>query len=241
MDPIERWKLADELTAYQIALLIAGYDPAEFERDQPQMWPDNIRRDISPFLNAIRNAARSGKLATTLIRYENTYSNDDTNWEESTISIDSLCDWLRIRNFDDGFFIAAQGKVDKIADPSNEFYAPKLAAAVRAWNEVTGDPEALNGKTPKKALEIWLRKHANEYGLTGKDGNPNELGIEEICKVANWKPASGASRTPVPASMRPALPDHPEGKSTWVRKVRPNSPTPRVRPKPLTVDDDIPF
>ena len=39
MDRIDRWKLADELTAYQIALLIAGYDPAEFESlSENIMW-----------------------------------------------------------------------------------------------------------------------------------------------------------------------------------------------------------
>ena len=122
------------------------------------------------------------------------------------------------------------------------FYAPKLAAAVRAWNEVTSNPEALNGKTPKKALEIWLRKHANEYGLTAKDGNPNELGIEEICKVANWKPAGGASPTPAPLSQSP------EGETVWSRKVRPKLPTRRaLAPTPTArqlggpIDDDIPF
>ncbi len=30
MHRIDRWKLADELNVYQIALLIAGYDPSEF-------------------------------------------------------------------------------------------------------------------------------------------------------------------------------------------------------------------
>jgi hypothetical protein len=47
MDPIERWKLADELTVYQIALLIAGYDPAEFERDHHDRWPDHVRQDFT--------------------------------------------------------------------------------------------------------------------------------------------------------------------------------------------------
>jgi hypothetical protein len=106
---------------------------------------------------------------------------------------------------------------------------------VRAWNEVTSSPEALNGKTPKKALEIWLRKHANEYGLTGKDGNPNELGIEEICKVANWRPTGGASPTPV------SLTHPPEDKPSWGRKFRPNPPTRQTRSKPNPIDDDIPF
>jgi hypothetical protein len=147
-----------------------------------------------------------------------------------------------LRNFADGFFVSAGTEVDKLADVSGEFYAPKLAAAVRAWNEVAADADALNGKTPKKALEIWLRKHANEYGLTNKDGNPNELGIEEICKVANWKPAGGASPTPV-APLAP-----PEEKSSWTRRVRPNLPTPKAKrpallagPTPPDIDDDIPF
>jgi hypothetical protein len=90
MDPIERWKLADELTVYQIALLIAGYDPAEFERDRPHVWPDHVRQDISPYLTAVKNAARSGRLSLTAVKYENSYTSDDINWEESTVSIDRL-------------------------------------------------------------------------------------------------------------------------------------------------------
>jgi hypothetical protein len=66
MDKISRWKLADELTAYQIALLIAGYDPSEFEDDQPYRWADEVRQNISPFINAIKNAARSGSWSSYL-------------------------------------------------------------------------------------------------------------------------------------------------------------------------------
>jgi|ERR1700733_4995365 hypothetical protein len=243
MDRIDRWKLADELTVYQIALLISGYDPAEFEDDRADHWPKEVKGDISPFLNAIKNAARSEKLKFTPVRYENSYSSDDIDWTTSTVDIESLCDWLRRRNFTDGFFVGRDDHVDKISDLSGEYYAPKLAAAVRAWNEVTADPTGLNGKTPKKALEIWLRKHANEYGLTGKDGNPNELGIEEICKVANWKLGGGASPTPAPL-IEEAFSVPPD---RWSRKARPNSPTPKRKPlltltrQASEIDDDIPF
>lgn len=244
MDRINRWKLADELTVYQVALLIAGYDPVEFEEDGANRWPKEVNRDISPFLNALKNAARCQKLKfTPVARGFGDYA-DDIDWDSSTIDIESLCEWLRKRNYRDGFFVERDDHVDKISDPSGEYYAPKLAAALRAWNEVTADPAALNGKTPKKALEIWLRKHANEYGLTGKDGNPNELGIEEICKVANWKPGGGASPTPALLTDEPASPIS-EG---WSRKTRPNSPTPKSkpptpRPNPtlVSIDDDIPF
>jgi hypothetical protein len=124
MDKIDRWKLADELTAYQIALLIVGYDPSEFEDDQPHMWPNEVKQDISPFINAIKNAAISNKLDIRQVRYEEVDHGDDTDWTETTINIDGLCDWMRLRNFQDGFFIAAHSEIDRLADPSGDFYAP---------------------------------------------------------------------------------------------------------------------
>jgi hypothetical protein len=238
MDRIERWKLADELNVYQISLLIVGYDPSEFEEDRHSDWPKEVKIEISPFLNAIKNAARSKKFLFKEIEYQS-YNESEINWNESLINIDSFCDWLRSRNFVVGFFLSAKEN-DRLSNISGEFYAPKLAGAVRAWNEVTGSPEALNGKTPKKALEIWLRKHANEYGLTNKDGNPNEPGIEEICKVANWKPGGGASPTPSVAALPP------EGSAAEGRKVRSRPRTPSTRkalPARLSdqLDDEIPF
>jgi hypothetical protein len=238
MDRIRRWKLADELNVYQIVLLIAGYDPSEFEADDYSGWPNEVKMEVSPYLNAIKNAARSKRFEFNASMYEG-YNSDDINWDNSLINIESFTQWLHSRNFDDGFFTRDAGELDRLSEVSSEYYAPKLAAAVRAWNEVTSDPAALNGKTPKKALEIWLRKHANEYGLTSKDGNPNELGIEEICKVANWKPSGGASPTPTP-SAKPSLETPPA-----IRKARPRPPT--LRPKPPTlrqadiIDEDIPF
>ena len=59
MDRISRRKLADELSAYQIALLFARYDLSEFDGDHPNLWPDEVRIEIAAYLNAIKNAARS--------------------------------------------------------------------------------------------------------------------------------------------------------------------------------------
>jgi hypothetical protein len=196
------------------------------------------------FLTAVKNAARTEKIKFRPVYIEGYNGPSDLDWTSSTVDVYSLCDWLKARNYVDGFFVGDLDEIDKIADQHGEYYAPKLAAAVRAWKEVTADPTALNGKTPKKALEIWLRKHANEYGLTSKDGNPNELGIEEICKVANWKLGGGASPTPRPVT------DETISMTAvgWSRKARPNpptpkskSPTPRVNSTLAPIDDDIPF
>lgn len=242
MDRTQRWKLADELTVFQIALLIAGYDPAEFDRDRYSAWPDEVKIEISPFLNAIKNAARSGKLQFIKEVYEG-LGTVEINWDDSIINIDSLIAWMKSRSFVDGFFIQKSEELDAISNKLAENYAPKLAAAVRAWNEVTSDPEALNGKTPKKALEIWLRKHANEYGLTDKDGNPNRLGIEEICKVANWKPGGGASPTPATSAAPPeaASSPAPDGRKVRPRPTTPSNKTPSFGRAPAPIDDDIPF
>jgi hypothetical protein len=232
MQGLDRWKLADELNVYQIALLVAGYDPSDLAEHEFS-WPAEVKQEVAPFLSAIKNAAKSGKFT-----FKEVSDINGTDWEESTIEIETFIAWMRQRNFADGFFIPNAAEVSGIQNPNGPFYAVKLAAAVRAWTEVTSDPAMLNGKSPKKALEVWLRKHANEYGLTGKDGNPNNLGIEEICKVANWKPAGGASPTPSTASRPspvvrmgrkvPAKAAHPEG-------TKPGS------DKALLRDDDLPF
>ena len=73
-------------------------------------------------------------------------------------------------------------------------YATKLAAAINAWIAID-NKEKLKGKSAKKALSIWLREHAFEYNLTDLDGNPNETGIEECAKVANWQEKGGAPKS----------------------------------------------
>ena len=82
--------------------------------------------------------------------------------------------------------------IEGYLDPKHPRFAPKLAAAVRAWQSVT----APGNKSPKQAIEKWLRDHAAELGLTNQDGNPINQAIEECSAVANWQPKGGAVKTP---------------------------------------------
>lgn len=227
---INDWKLAEDLNVYQIALLSAGHDPSEYEEWEYGDWPRQTKEDAAAFLNIVKYAARSGKIE--FVEILASYSTNEIDWHKSLINIDSYRRWLKSRNHTDKFFNCAESDLDALSFPFGQFYAPKLAAAVRAWTEVTSDPEALNGKTPKRALEIWLRKHANEYGLTNKDGNTNNQGIEEVCKVANWKPQGGASRTPTPL-LEPTPRKSPRGAR---EAEKPPTPEPS-----FDLDDEIPF
>jgi len=117
---------------------------------------------------------------------------ESPNWGKTTVDRQDLISWLESKGINTGFFFPMAPDAPDYLDPKNPRYAPKLAAAVRAWQAVT-DP---NGKHPKQALAKWLREHAAEFGLTDNDGRPNDTGIEEVSKVANWQPGGGAPKTP---------------------------------------------
>ena len=110
----------------------------------------------------------------------------------STVNAESLKQWLRLKGFTTGFFFPAPMETMDFLDSLNPRYAPKLAAAVKAWQAVTDAGK----KSPKQALDKWLREHAVEFGLTNEDGKPIENAIEECSKVANWNTKGGAIKTP---------------------------------------------
>jgi len=117
---------------------------------------------------------------------------DTTDADKSVVNRNSLVGWLKSRGFNSGFFFPKGGDSPGYMNPSDPRYAPKLAATVSAWLAVT-EPK---GKSPKQALEKWLRENAARFGLTDEAGNPINLAIEECSKIANWQPGGGASKTP---------------------------------------------
>lgn len=111
---------------------------------------------------------------------------------KSTVNVESLKQWLRLKGFTTGFFFPERVETMDFLEPLNPRYAPKLAAAVKAWQAVTN----AGNRSPKQALDKWLREHAAEFGLTNEDGKPIENAIEECSKVANWNTKGGATKTP---------------------------------------------
>lgn len=114
------------------------------------------------------------------------------DYYRSSINAESLKQWLRLKGFTTGFFFPELVETMDFLDPLNSRYAPKLAASVKAWQAVTDAGK----KSPKQALDKWLREHAVEFGLTNEDGKPIENAIEECSKVANWNTRGGATKTP---------------------------------------------
>lgn len=236
---LDSWRLCDELTVAQAALLQVGVSPSS-QRGLYWHEGDAERRPLGmdATLSALTRSIQSGGLKATL-RYKarvagvaDTFGElndgeyfarlpvvkaDDPlvpsagdipsergliinyavsrlpDWDLSTVMVEDLRAWLRSRGVTSGFFFAnaPESVVPGYLDPAHERFAPKLAAAVRAWEAVTDSGKS----SPKKALQKWLNQHAAALGLTLKDGRPNSKAVDEAATVANWKPEGGAPRT----------------------------------------------
>jgi hypothetical protein len=203
MEPLDYWRLCDELSIIQAALLIAGEDPSP-SQEYVENWdagkrPAGYEAAKSALSNALRKKAIEGQLVLMAARDINgnflEWIEDSIDLQASRVSVASLCSFLALRGYKEGFFAPTTPNAPDYIDPNNPHYAPKLAAAVQAWQEITADENLLDGKTPRQAIEKWLRENASRFGLSDDDGNPNKDGIEQISKVANWKPEGGAAKT----------------------------------------------
>jgi len=205
MESLDYWRLCDELSVIQAALLIVGSDPGT-DASYVEGWdPESRPPGYEAAKTAISNALRSGQLSGKIVRrtqgvWDNFSENhheeeieDSVNPAESRVEVPSLKSWLAGRGFATGFFLPQGTPAVAYLDQSHPRFAPKLAAAVKAWQAAEG--ASLAGKSPKKMLLKWLRENAAELGLSDEEGKPNETGIEEAAKVANWQPGGGAPKT----------------------------------------------
>ncbi len=231
MDPINFWKLCTEYSIVQAALLTCGLMPDEhqYSVERKANPPPGYTAVRTALYNAIRTGRLDANTRMALDDYGETTVAIDVY--ETLINVHDLHRFLKSSGFEAPFFDRAPTLYDDDPEPGPA-YPLKLAAALKAWNAVANDPERLRGKSPKQAIDAWLTEHAAELGLLNRSGAVNRTGIEEICKVVNWKPSGGATPTPV---ARPA--------ST----VRTPICLPEPQPKAVSgkadfnIDDDIPF
>jgi hypothetical protein len=197
IDDLDYWRLCDELSIKDAALLIAGKSPSGYfsvEHFSATEKPKGYEAARTALLNALR----SGKIKGTI----EPEVDSDINGNEfkiagtvsiaSRVEVEALKGWLVSRGVRPSFFFPDATDTPDYLDQNHPRYAPKLAAAVAAWQAVA-EP---GGKHPKQALVKWLRENAKDFKLTDDDGKPNETGIEEAAKVANWQPSGGAPKTP---------------------------------------------
>ena len=178
--------------------------------------PWNLPTGFLAARSALESAVAAGAVQATIRRVANV---DDgpaqaihdvpIDWLATRIEVASLKRWLLGRGFTHGFFFPAGVPRAEYLDQDHPSYAPKLAAAVRAWEALRADPALLKGRSPKQALIKWLNQHASGLELTGDDGTPLTKAVESIATVANWSMTGGAPKTPSPDLTKITEPDPP--------------------------------
>lgn len=196
MDELDYWRLCDEVSVVQAALLILGEDPSERQGYIENKPPKNRPSGYDAVRAALVNAINGNRLPANISRVDNQFGNVAIDLYQTTVLVEDLRTWLKSRGVTTGFFFPIEEEGPDYLSSSHDHFSPKLAAAIKAWVAITSDPELRRGKTVKQAIIVWLRQHANEFGLTKEDGNPNEQGIEEVAKIANWDTKGGAPKTP---------------------------------------------
>lgn len=237
MDTRKAWKLVDDLNLFKISLLITGEDPGIYDHfDSWLNWPDDIKAKTSSWRNALQSAVRTGAIQDT----REWSSELEINWDATLINVVSLKEWLNKKNVCDGFYIENSENIPGFAEKVGQYYAPKLAMAVRAWREVSSNPLLLKNGSPKSALEKWAREHAAEYGFTNDEGKPNEAAIEEVSKVANWSIKGGAPQTNTATSLQESKTEKPAKRFADTKNL-PLIPQPARRARPRSSDEVIQF
>lgn len=232
-DPLKLWRLSEALTVFQTAMLICGHDPENYHSGAMANW-QTIPQGYGAAKTALVVGIRSGSIRAKIVRedafdeYEGHQGEipGTINLDETYIEVESVIEFLKRRNLDTSVFGAVSNNRPDYMNPDGPFYAAKLAAAVDAWVQVTKSSDETAVGTPKRRLDTWLRKNASKYELTKADGNANEEAIQQISKIANWRPEGGASKTPAHRSQSPNADENP------------STPLQRVVKKN---DDDIPF
>jgi hypothetical protein len=170
--------------------------------DPPAAPSPDLLRNFGAIFTALTNAINGDRLKAK------TYSTYEEPWElapgqepfdcyKSTIVVEDLREWLRCRGVTEGFFFPDTKPGPDYLNSDHPNYAPKLAAAIKAWEAVTHEPEYIKKPWhPKKKLVHWLENNAAKLGLIKNDGETDRWVIENlIAKVANWKPQGGAPKT----------------------------------------------
>jgi hypothetical protein len=159
-DALDYWRLCDELSVVQAALLIVGKDPLKFQHRIDTTPPENRPAGYDAAKAALMNAINRKRLPAGIAERDDTDSRE-VDWHRTVVAVEDTEQWLRSRGIGTGFFFPAPEAGPDYLSAFHPNYSAKLAAAIEAWKAVSADDQLRRGKTVKQALHIWLRMPMN--------------------------------------------------------------------------------
>src|ERR1019366_4298634 len=130
MEVLDYWRLCDEVTIIQAALLIVGVDPATSQDYIANWTAEHLPVGYAASIAALTHAILAGRLKATIRRgaWQRGYNEDpsvgesvgiderglhiiykdDPDWGITTTPVDDLRTWLRGRGIKTGFFFPGE-------------------------------------------------------------------------------------------------------------------------------------
>ncbi len=202
----EKWKQYHQLTVDEAMNLISGFEPGTYRfcgAKESEMPPHAIPiyramvRDFKEFKITMHISGEQVDWDSIckLVHPDEFYNPYSVWWATALLQVVDIKSWLRSNHFKSDFFDTDSTHIPFYLDCTIEDgFSPKLAAAVKVWEYFYHDPANLApGKVLKKEMVKWLTERASELNLLYND-EPNKQGIEEVAKVANWRPEGGAPK-----------------------------------------------
>jgi hypothetical protein len=192
------WRLNHSVSVVDASLLALGLEPQRFARNVERLAEDSqpigYRALKTAILTALSRAELPGHLIDSdgVVSFDFPFDVSACDPAKSSVEFTPLLAWLEAKGFSTNSAFSEDASAQTLRDKSHPRYAPKLAAAVAAWEAF--DESSSGAGTAKQKLTIWLRLHACEYGLVDEDGEPRDSVIEEIATIANWATRGGAPK-----------------------------------------------
>lgn len=192
------WRLNHSVSVVDASLLALGLEPQHLSRHVERTAEDSQPVGYRALKIAILTALSRAELPGHLIDFDGVVSFDfpcdvsACDPAKSSVEFAPLLAWMEAKGFSTSYLFSEDASAQALRDKSHPRYAPKLAAAVAAWEAF--DESSSGAGTAKQKLIAWLRLHAGDYGLADEDGEPRESVIEEIATIANWATRGGAPK-----------------------------------------------
>ena len=132
MQGIDFWRLADELSIVQAAMLVIGVNPSgnEYKIEQaasPSEGYEAIKHSIT---TSLQSGILEGKV---IIETDTQYGEEYVNTHKSLVKVNALKEWLKEKGIHRHFFFFPEEPAGEFLSEDHPRYSPKLAAAVSAW------------------------------------------------------------------------------------------------------------
>lgn len=204
VEHLDTWKLADSLTVFQATCLINGILPGEPYSSSEEF--DNYK--LFTVERLLCSLVEYGYVKSKIYRknFDSGYvivTKDQNNkeqfayhpvidWDKTMILVEDLKRWMGEKGYKPEFFFTENERQTDIKNHDLPFYSQKLHAAIDAWETVTCDEKYLRGKTPKQAIEKYLKNNSHKY--TYPDELSSSQCLEDISKTVNWQKTGGAPK-----------------------------------------------